>query len=271
MLISVFSPHTTNNGNTVSSILMAMGLSDMKRNIILTNTEPNSPAFYQYMGLVSVEDKTCTPSQLVKLLRQGAIKPDEILDYCKQVNEYLYCFTSNNSAFSKEDMRVMLEYICDNKVSEYTIVDIDSDYTSENASLVLSKSDVVVLNFSASYLEVCEFNAMKEKIVKVCKNKIVIILCNGYTDSAFKLKDFSTRLGTTAGCYILHQNKYIQWGCNNGKLYELFKKVKIKDFRTVELNKDILNITKAISKINIEKKKKKSKEAFKNTGTPKKG
>lgn len=270
MLISVFSPHTTNNGNTVSSILLAMGLADMKRNIILTHTEPNSLAFYKYMGLSEVEDKTCTPTQLVKLLNQGAIKPDEILDYCKQVNEYLYAFTSNNESFDEKDMGVMLEYLCDNKVSEYTVVDIDSDFTSTNADLVLRKSDVIVLNFSPSYLEVDEFNAIKDRVLKICKDKIVVLLCNRYTDSACKLKDFTAKLEANTRCYVIHNNNYIPWGCNDGKLYEVYKKARIKDYRAIELNNDILSLTKAIGKINLAKKKKKSKEAFK-VVTPTKG
>lgn len=270
MLISVFSPHTTNNGNTVSSVLLAMGLADMKRNIILTHTEPSSPSFYKYMGLSEVEDKTCTPTQLVKLLKQGAIKPDEILDYCKQVNEHLYAFTSNSEVFVESDMHVMLEFLCDNKVAEYTVVDIDSSYTSENADLILRKSDVIVLNFNPSYLEVDKFNAIKDRILKICKGKVVLLLCNRYTSSACKLKEFSAKLGANTRCYVLHNNGYIPWGCNEGKLYEIYKKAKIKDYRAVELNADIVSLTKAIGKIKIIKNKKKNKEAFK-IATPKKG
>lgn len=269
MIISVFSPHTGNNGNTVSAILLSMGLADMKRNIVLTHTNPNSPSFYKYLGLSSVEDKTSTPSQLVKLLNQGAIKPDEIVDYCKGVNEYLYAFTSNSEAFSEKDMGVMLQYLCDNKISEYTVVDVDSDYTSTNAELVLRKSDVVILNFNPSYKEVDDFNLIKDKVMKICKDKIVILLCNRYVESACKLKDFSARLGANVRCYIIHNNRYVPWGCNDGKLYEVYKKAKIKDYRTIELNKDIMTLTKAISKINIAKKKQKSKEAFKSTNVAK--
>lgn len=270
MLISVFSPHVANNGNTVSSILLAMGLADTKRNVILTHTKANSPSFYKYMGLSEVEDKTCTPSQLVKLLNQGAIKPDEILDYCKQVNEYLFAFTSNNEVFENKDMGVMLDYLCANKVSEYTVVDIDSDYTLDNASMVLKKSDVIVLNFNPSYIEVDNFNDMRDRILKICRGKTVILLCNRYTESAFKLKEFTAKLGANTRCYVIHNNNFIPWGCNTGKLYEVYKKARIKDYRAIELNGDITSLVKAIGKINVASKKKKSKDAFK-VMTPQKG
>ena len=76
MVVAVISPHTHNNGNTMTSILTALGLAELKKTVLLTHTCARSDAFYQYLGLNSYEDKTSTPTQLVKLMREGAIKPE---------------------------------------------------------------------------------------------------------------------------------------------------------------------------------------------------
>ena len=80
MVISVMSPHTSGNGTTTTALLLALGLGNMKKKVLLTHTDSVSESFYTYLGLQQFEDKTSTPTQMVKLLREGAIQSEDISD-----------------------------------------------------------------------------------------------------------------------------------------------------------------------------------------------
>lgn len=252
MIISVVSPHTSRNGNTVSSILLAHGLADLKRKILLTHIKPQSPAFEHYLGLKAYEDKTTTPTQLVKLMREGAIKTEEIGDYCKSVVDYLDVFTNNATNFAKEDMATLLNFLVTSKTDyEYLVFDIDTDAEDEAAQMVINNSNIIILNVSASFLELDMFNAQKEKIARLCKGKKVILLCSAYDPKACKLKEIPKVLGVNTSCYTIRHNSWVKWACNNGKLSYLYKQGKSKDVDVIEIYKDVTSLANAVSKAKI--------------------
>ena len=106
MIVAVMSPQTEGNGNTITSIFLALGLATSNKKVLLKHTNPNSGSFYKYLGLEQYEDKTTTPTQLVKLLRQGAIQPEEITDYCKHAFDGLDVFTTKQTSFTDKDMYI---------------------------------------------------------------------------------------------------------------------------------------------------------------------
>lgn len=252
MIISVISPHTKNNGNTVSSILLAHGVAELKRKTLLTHIKPQSNAFEHYLGLKEFEDKTSTPTQLVKLMREGAIKPDEIGDYCKNIVDFLDVFTNNNTNFSSDDMQTLLEFLLESDISyEYLLFDIDSDTDDETTQIVLRKSDIIVLNVTASFLELDKFNEERENIMRMCKGKKVILMCSAYDPKACKLKDITKHLEINTTCNPIRHNSWVKWGCNNGRLSHVFKQGKIKDHDVLEVYKDVMSLTSAVSKAKV--------------------
>ena len=111
MVISVVSPHCEKNGNTTVSLFLALGLGAMKKMVLLAHTDAISDSLYMYLGLQSFEDKTSTPTQMVKLLREGAIQSEAIPDYCKNIADNTYLFTNNKRNFTDEDMETFSEYL----------------------------------------------------------------------------------------------------------------------------------------------------------------
>ena len=157
MVISVISPHCGGNGNTITALFTALGLGNMKKKVLLTHTDSVSNSLYAYLGLQQFEDKTSTPTQMVKLLREGAIQSEAIPDYCKNVADNVYVFTNNKSNFGGEDMLTFSEYLVDHSDFEYIIYDFNS-VESETAKYILGKSELVILNFTQSYSELDDFN-----------------------------------------------------------------------------------------------------------------
>ena len=181
MLISVISPHTSKNGNTMTSILLGLGLASTQKKTLLFGIKPDCRSFIQYFGLKSYIDKTSTSSQLVKLMSAGAIKVEEIVDYCKGVYDNFYVFADVQGTLSEDDMTVMLGFMPTiGSVYDYVIVDVNCD--SENADEVISNSNIVVINLSLDAGDFDRFNKNKSRIMKACRGKKVILVCNKYID-----------------------------------------------------------------------------------------
>ena len=111
MVISVMSPHSNNNGNTTLAMLIALYLANNGKSTCLTHVKPISNSFKTYLNLVDYVDKTSTPSQIVKILKEGDLSKDDISDYCKKVSNNLEVFTNESTSFSQDDMNFMIDYI----------------------------------------------------------------------------------------------------------------------------------------------------------------
>lgn len=253
MKIAVFSPHSTRNGNTVSSILLGLSLAETKRKTFLTHVKPRSKAIHNYLGFVNFADKTSTPTQLVKLMRSGAIKPEEITDYCKTYEDFLDVFANDNSAFSNQDMHILLEFLVQSDTNyEYMVFDVDAPLEDPSTQLVLSNVDIVILNVSSDATELDYLNDMREEVMKVCRGKKVILLCSAYDFRGFKsVKDITKYLNMDTHCYSIRHNSWILWACNNGKLDSLFKQGKGKNPALVDIYKDAASLQSAVIKTKV--------------------
>ena len=252
MVVAVISPHAHNNGNTMTSILTALGLAELKKTVLLTHTSARSDSFYQYLGLNSYEDKTSTPTQLVKLMREGAIKPEEIGDYCKSLMENCDVFTNNLKSFSEDDMFVLMNFLTSDSHYEYMIVDVDEDdLTKEIPALVLERADIIILNMSQSFLEIDRFKKMKEKMLKTFSGKKIMLVCNMWNNTVCKEKDFKSRFGEKVALNVIHFNHWLRYACNTGNIMMVYKKVRQKDARVVELGSDIAKLASNLNKLRL--------------------
>lgn len=252
MIISVVSPQAHNNGNTTTSILLAMGLAELKRKVFLTHVNAQSNSFATYLGIEAYEDKTSTPTQLVKLMREGAIQPSEIADYCKEEVDFLDVFSSNSPAFSQQDMDTLLEFMIESDVKyEYRIFDIDADKDSIANQYVIKKSDIIILNLSDNKSELDAFNNIQSDIMKLCKDKKVIIVSSAYDSKAMKLKEIAKYLNVNTTILPISYSKWVKWGNNRGKLSHVFLQGKTKDADVIEIYRNVMTIVKAISKAKI--------------------
>lgn len=256
MIIAVISPHTRHNGNTITSSLLALGLGSMNKKVLLTHSNAISNSFYTYFGLEQYEDKTTTPTQLVKLLREGAIQPEAISDYCKEINDGVFLFTNNKTNFSDEDMLEFSDFVM--QLSDYDFIIYDIENTeSPTASAVLKNADVVIINVTQSILELQELKNIKENLMKRCKGKQVVLVCNKFSSVIGKEKDISKSIGEKTECQVIHYNPWIPFACNSGKLIDLYKTIKSKGLKVIELDKDILRLSTLISKAKIRVSKQK--------------
>lgn len=268
MLISVMSPHCSGTGATTTALLLALGLGNMKKRVLLTHTDSVSESFNTYLGLQQFEDKTSTPTQMVKLLREGAIQSDAIADYCKNVADNVYVFTNNKSNFSGEDMLTLSEYLVEHSDFDYIIYDFN-DYESDTAKYILKKSEAVVLNFTQSVMELEDFKKSVQKYSKMLAGKKLIIVCNKYSSIVGKDKDIPKKLGFKTTCNVIHYNPWLIMASNSGQLLTLYKNIRAKNSKVVELNNDINRLASVVTKLriaNLKAKQEEKKTAAQNAG-----
>lgn len=259
MLVSVMAPHCENNGNTTTAILLALALGGMKKKVLLTHTDNISNSFYTYLGLHQFEDKTSTPTQMVKLLREGAIQSDAIQDYCKNVSENVFVFTNNKSNFTDEDMETFSRFLVENSDFEYLIYDFNN-FESETAKYILRNSDVIVVNLTQSKIELDNFNKEIKRYQKMFEGKKVMLVVNNWEQIIGKDVAVTKELKIAGRPSIIHHNPYITKMSNEGKLLDLYAYVKRKDSRLVELSGDVNKLASNLMRIKISNMKARQEE-----------
>lgn len=252
MIVSVISPGLRRTGNSVLSILLGFALTELKRNILLTHLRPQSPSFYHYLGLKTFEDKTTTPSQLVKLMREEAIRPEEIGDYCKHFEDYLYIFTNNESNFDDRDMSTLLDFLLGgNMPYEYMLFDIDQGLDHPTTEKLLQKSHMVIFNLPPNLSDLDVFLSYKDRLLKLCKGKKILLVCNQYDHRIIKLKAMAKYLNFDTNIYVVRYNPWVAWACNHGKLHYFYLQGKLKNPSGLEVYKDMSVLASVVAKAKI--------------------
>lgn len=220
MIISVVSPVHGQAGNTTAALLVSMLLArTQNKSVCLTHLSAQSSAFYTYLGLEGLEDKTCSPSQVAKLLREGAISAQEMRDYCISVCDNLDIFSNNSKSFSYEDMELTQHFIIDNMPHDFVVIDVDINTSLPLAKLALSKSDLSIVAMTQSLNVLERFREVFPDSKSVGKNPL--FLCNHYSSDIGSIQTFSKSLKIKGQCCTLHHSALIMKLANTGKFNDV--------------------------------------------------
>lgn len=251
MIIAVVSPLGRRVGNSVTSLLLGHGLAETKRSVFLTHTSATSRAYEGYLGLTAFEDKTSTPSQLVKLMREGAVQPKEVGDYCSTVYDFLDVFTTTNTNFSEDDKEQLVEFVISSeKHYDYMVFDVE-DLESDTSKYVLRHADIVILNVTDNLVELKEIAERTKELARICAGKKVVLAVSNYDSKAVKLKDIPKHTELNTVCQPIRKNSWLKWACNNGKLTYVFTQGRAKDADVLEVYKDAMSLASAVNKAKI--------------------
>jgi len=245
MRVSVISPHSRHTGNTTLAILIALELANNEVKTCITHTKSMSPEFYRYLNFRGIQDKTSTPSQIVKILRGGSLDNKDIVDYCKVVNDNLEAFTNNTENFDQKDMDFMVSYITNSFPHEHVVFDVSSNLTT------IDTSDVIIFNITQSIEELKELKNYTE----ILKKENVVVVINKYNSIKSTLKEvaFWGDIKLKNNCTILHDNPWINWATNHGQLNILYKKIASKDERVIGIKEELNKICSLAFSINAKK------------------
>jgi hypothetical protein len=251
MRICVISPHAHNNGNSTLAMLIGLEFASQGKLCCITHAKPTSPTFYKYLSFRGFADKTSTPSQIVKVLKEGGLTGEEVRDYCRRVTDNLEAFTNESSNFTQEDMDFMFKYIAKYFPHEHVIFDDDGD-DIETTRKMIKISDIIVLNITQSIKELNAFNENKELYSKIIQEsgKPLVVVINRFNSTYSTINEVAKWMGIKKpnGWVVLHDNPWITWATNHGKLNILFNNIVNKDARVIELQADLTKICTTLAK-----------------------
>ena len=255
MNIAVISPASANCGTTTIASFIALELGARGKKTCLTHTSPKSSSMLGYFGFdEDDEDKTANPSRMVRMLKEGILKREEISEYCRPVNNTTEIYSANDANFNHEDMNYALEYIVNTFPHDFVVFDIDTkEFDNDNVKLVLGKCDFVILVIEQSLYELNHFKDGYKKIERYIKGKPQMMIVNRYNPVIGKVNDFADALGIknirkTSSWLYLRYNPYITKYEINGKIQSLHTAMRTNDSRIIEISSDVKNIVNRIMK-----------------------
>lgn len=278
MNIAVLSPHSVNNGVTTVASFLALELGSRGKKTCLTHTSVKSPSMFKYFGLDdSEEDKTANPARMVKMLREGILKREEISEYCRPINATTEIYSANDATFNEQDMEFALNYIITTFPHDFVVFDVDiKDPDNERVKMVLGNCDFIIIVMEQNIKEASEFKSGMQKIAKFIKNKPMTIVVNNYESVIGKPGDLADAVGVknikkTSAWLTLRHNPYIIKYENNGNIQGLHRAMKTNDCRIIEIGSDVKNIANRIMKFRSAKRmgiqKKDEADTVENTET----
>lgn len=252
MRIAVLSPHTEKNGNTTLAMLLGYEFSSTEKRTCLGHLNTISPSFQRYFNLNKFDDKTSTPSQIVNILKEGDMDNRDIPDYCIQITDSFDIFTNTTSNFDQEDMKFMYKYMANYFPYENVIFDVDTNNLEDTKGIV-ELCDVVVLNLTQSITEIDCFIENKDKLMEILNLKPMVVVVNKYNSVKAKLTEMAKWFGLKKpnGWLTLHDNPWIGYACNHGQMTQVYRKIKSKDSRVIEIHYELNKIVREIVKAKI--------------------
>lgn len=251
MRVAVVSPHAHNTGNTTLAMLIGMQLASNEKLTCIGHIKPTSPSFYAYLNFVGYQDKTSSPSQIVKILKEGAMLPDEARDYCKQITNDLEAFTNTSTNFEEGDMAYMTAYMASSFPHEHIVFDVDEENLNDaGVQEVMRLCDVIVLNLTQSVKDLAIFKEKRDKYMEAFGAKPLVVVVNKYNSIKGTIKEAAAMIGIKKpnNWLVLHDNPWITWATNHGEMPKLFQQMKANNKELMDIRADITSICITLGK-----------------------
>ncbi|MFD0588519.1 hypothetical protein ACFQZE_10940 [Paenibacillus sp. GCM10027627] len=243
MKISVISPDRRQGGTTIS-ILLAIALAQTQNyTTCLTYSGNNSNSISGALGIKSIEDKTRSLTQVIKLLEANAISGDDILDYCIQVPGVpnLQIIETASDTITDEENAKLLKFVLGSLNHQIVITDVTTEIYEEITDSVIESSDLIVMVLTQSR-EIKEKLRKWEaaKIMGKLNKKGLVFIVNQYDPYVEAFRDTSKNMKLKhSRCAKISYNPFIKKTSNIGKLQTILPYILNRDPRVMELNNDL--------------------------------
>lgn len=245
MRISVISP-VPHGGTTTASMFLAQSLAHTQSlSVMLTYTGTNR-RLCEYMGVSSMDDKTRSISQVVKLMESRAIGPEDLYDYSLKLYPNMNIMDTADPTLSDEDNAKLISYVFKNIKSDICICDISDEIYSETTQELFEVSDIVAIVIQPDRYSYDMFRRWRESEYWPKKANIMVIV-NNYNEEVAALRDISKQLGIPhVNVCKIHYNPYIMKYSNTGESLTMMPYVVQRDPRVIELNTDFKEMTQYV-------------------------
>ena len=238
MKISVISP-IKHSGTTMVSLFLGQALAVTQGVNVMLTYSGMSRRICEYASVSALEDKTCSISQVVKLMEARAISPEDLFDYSLGVCTNLHIMDTADPTLTEEDGTKLMTYVFDNIPSDVTICDVSGEIFDETTQQIFSTSDIVVIVIQPDTHSYEMLRKWKESEFWP-KKKDVMVVVNRYDEEIAALREISKRIGVAhVNVCKLHYSPYITKYANSRDSLTIVPFAVQKDPRVIELNNDL--------------------------------
>ena len=244
--ILVLSP-LHNIGTTSVAALINQGLTfDNKESTIMFTR--NDSVLPQYLGIQSVQDPTRSIMQIVRLIDNGALEDQDILDYAYVYAKNSYMMNVADPSLTERDKSQILDHIYSRIPTDVIVCDNSEPVESDMTARLIEACDMIFIVVN-TYVKCKEFLNlwMQMPIFKQNKSKVFLVV-NQYDETVSALRNIARIYNFPANrvCKI-HYNPWISKCCMSGQLHTILPLARELDPRVANLNTDINELIMCIN------------------------
>ena len=233
-------------GSSVVAAMIAQGVTyNNKTSTLLFNEKgSNLP---NYLGIDDINDPTRSVMQIVKLIDNGAISDNDILDYTFKYATNAYMLNTASESIDAKDSIQIINHVYKRTPTDIVVIDNSADIMDNISQQLIEESDtifVVVQPSSKSAARLKDW--LYHSNLKFKQNVFVVV--DFYNEVIFSIRDLAKYLGLPASRVCkLHYNPWIAKCCIKGQLPTVLPLAMDMDPRVVNLNNDIKEFNAVIN------------------------
>lgn len=258
MIISVITPVHGQTGNTTVALTLvhALALTQMKE-VCLTHIDYGSQSIISSLGVEPSEDITRSLSHVAKMLTNNALKADEIPDYAIKIFKGLDIYSTHKVDLEEYEILSFFDNLIRNMTAyHHTIIDVDSEKTSNSTVKALEVSDAIIIPITQNTIVIQEAIRLKrmirEKLEDIKGKKksnavAIYFVVNHYRPEIMSSAKIAKKLGVPRKSVLtLEYNQWFMRSSNNGRLTDIFSSCLNNDARVLKLKFDMKRMCKTL-------------------------
>lgn len=202
----------------------------------------------KYVDAPTVVDKTCSLSQIVKLLSVNAIEPKNFYEYSIKLQNNLYLMDTADPSLTLEQSATLLSEVYDKSPADVTLCDVVYGVDNVVAKSIVKCSDLVIIVAKAGLRDYDQIVDFKNSTLYP-KDKPILLVVNEYDPQIGSMREISSRLGYKyVDVFSLHHSPFITKFSSDKNLLALspyIYKDKL-DPRLLEIRTDMQKLIKRI-------------------------
>lgn len=233
-------------GSSVVAAMIAQGATYNNKTSTLLFNQTGSK-LPQYLGIEDLNDPTRSVMQIVKLIDNGAISDNDILDYTFNYATNAHLLNTASESIETKDALQIINHVYKRTPTDIVVIDNSEDITTKVSKQLIEDSDtifVVIQPMPKAFerLKVwLEYSDLKDR-------PNVFVIVDYYNEVVFSIRDLARYIGLPASRVCkLHYNPWITKCCIKGQLNTVLPLAMDMDPRVVNLNNDIKELNAVIN------------------------
>lgn len=243
--ILVMSP-LHNLGATVASAIIAQGLTYYNKTstLLFTKQDSNLP---NYLGVENINDPTRSIMQIIKLIDNGAIVNEDIIDYAHQYVKNSWLLNVSDPSLGDKDRQQVITHTFEKVTTDVVICDNSDDIDTPLTQRLLEIADMLFIVIDMSEKCLNHLKAWME-VPTIKNSKNVYIIVTRYNEVVAAVRPFAKKINFPANkvCKI-HYNPWIQKCTLNGQLHTIMPLARELDPRVANLNTDVAELAQCVN------------------------